>query len=89
MTVYNSHVTTGDVVIAISYLTLKLSCPQKSKLTVSFKSYQKVTPTSKSCHKVAEDLVAKASPSPFHIGVHDGIATNPDTGAYARSMDFG
>lgn len=34
-------------------------------------------------------MTIKASPSPFHIGVHDGIATNPDTGAYARSMDFG
>ena len=27
--------------------------------------------------------------SPFHIGVHDVIKINPDTGAYARSIDFG
>lgn len=33
--------------------------------------------------------MVKASPSPFHFGVHDGIVTNPDTGAYARSIDFG
>lgn len=85
MTVYNFHVTTGDVVIAISYLTLNQVAPKNQSLL----SVSKVTRNSRSCHNVAEHLVAKASPSPFHTGVHDGMATNPDTGTYARSIDFG
>ena len=31
----------------------------------------------------------RQGPSPFHIGVHDVIKINPNTGAYARSIDFG
>ena len=31
----------------------------------------------------------RQGPSPFHIGVHDVIASNPDISAYARSIDFG
>ena len=31
----------------------------------------------------------RKGPSPFHIAVHDVITSNPDTGAYARSIDFG
>ena len=31
----------------------------------------------------------RQGPSQFHIGVQDVIMTNPDTRAYARSIDFG
>ena len=31
----------------------------------------------------------RQGPSQFHIAVHDVITSNPNTGAYARSIDFG
>ena len=31
----------------------------------------------------------RQGPSPFHIGVHDVITSNPNISAYARSIDFG
>ena len=67
MTVYNSHVTTGDVVIAISYLTLNQVAPKNQNLLSVSKVTRKLLQMVKVAIKLPRTLWLRLAPVHFTL----------------------